>query len=119
MRWWEIYSEAQYVRLRTANRPKIFVWYSGRLSSRLKNQLAAFFEGLEKESHNAGHFIISLVHVDRDPDLKKLFSLIKTVAPGPIVTIYSPRGTTLLKCSAASLARFKNRIFRLLLFPRV
>ncbi len=119
MTWWEIYSEAQYVRLRTANRPKIFLWYSGKLSLHLKNQMATLFEKLEKEFHNDDHFIISLVNVDRDPDLKKLFSLLKTSAPGPIVTVYSPKGATLLKCNATSFARLKNRIFRLLLFPQV
>ncbi len=102
MKWWEIYSEAQYVRLRTADRPKIFIWYRGKLPLSFRNYVKLLLEKLERESKNSAGFIVSVVHVDRDPGLQELFSFLKPAATGPILTGYSPKGTTLFKCDATS-----------------
>ncbi len=114
MKWWEIYSERQYVQLRTFHRPKIFIWYSGRLPDRLQNELRVIFENVEYEYREIANFIVSLVHVDRDPELQQLFGFLNPTPKGLFLTGYSSQGTTLFKCNELSPSQLKMYILRLL-----
>ncbi len=118
MKWWEIYSEAQYVQLRTVHQPKIFIWYAGKLPLSFRDRVATLLERLEEESKNAANFIVSVVHVDRDPGLQELFSFLKPTTAGPILTGYSPRGATLFKCDASSFHLLGVYFRGLLAFPQ-